>query len=111
MVEIRFVRDSRGRLSSVFASGHADFATHNEDVVCAGVSAILQAAYAGLEEVARLKFEGRHVEGNLEIHIPEGARERADVNAIIATAEVALVQLAEQYPAFVRVKRETEAKR
>ena len=111
MIEIKFVRDSRGRLSSVFAHGHAEFGKYDEDVVCAAVSAILQAAYAGLEEVARLKFEGKHIAGELEIHIPEAERERADVSAIVATAEIALMQVARQYPAYVRVTRDIEAKR
>lgn len=111
MIDIKFVRDSRGRLSSVFARGHAEFGKYDEDVVCAAVSAILQAAYAGLEEVARLKFDGKHVSGDLEIHIPETERERADVSAIVATAEIALQQIAVQYPSYVRVTREMEAKR
>jgi len=111
MVDVKFTRDSRGRLSSVFATGHAEFGAFPNDVVCAAVSAILQAAYVGLEDVAKLKFDGKHVSGELEIHIPESARERADVVAIVATAEVSLEQLARQYPEHVRVKRASETKR
>ena len=109
MIEIRFTRDSRGRLSSVFARGHAEFGKHDEDVVCAAVSAILQAAYAGLEDVAKLKFEGRHVSGELDIRIPEDARDRLDVAAIVGTAEIALVQLGLQYPGYVHVSRDVQA--
>ena len=111
MIEIKFTRDSHGRLSFVSARGHAEFGKYDEDVVCAAVSAVLQAAYAGLEDVAHLKFEGKHVAGELDIHIPEDARERADVNAIVLTAEIALLQIGHQYPAYVRVTRDTETKR
>ena len=111
MVDVKFTRDSRGRLSSVFATGHAEFGAFPNDVVCAAVSAILQAAYAGLEDVAKLQFDGKRVSGELDIRIPESARERADVAAIVATAEVSLEQLARQYPDHVRITRAAETKR
>lgn len=109
MVEVRFVRDSRTRLSSVFASGHAEFGAFPHDVVCAAVSAILQAAYAGLEEVARVRFDGTREPGDMRIQIPAGERERPDVAAILATAEVSLEQLARQYPDHVRVTQSVES--
>ena len=111
MVDVKFMRDSRGRLSSVFATGHAEFGAFPNDVVCAAVSAILQATYAGLEDVAKIKLEGKRLSGELAIHIPEAARDRADVAAIVATAEISLEQLARQYPEHVRVTRNAEAKR
>src|ERR1700761_4083963 len=49
--EVRFRRDSRDRLSSVFSSGHAEQGEPGEDVVCSAVSALLQAAWAGLTDV------------------------------------------------------------
>jgi uncharacterized protein YsxB (DUF464 family) len=106
---VTFARDDRGRLSSVFATGHAEFGAFPDDVVCAAVSAILQAAYAGLEDVAKLRFEGKRLAGELVIRIPEAARDRRDVAAIVATAEVSLEQLARQYPEHVRVRRTAEA--
>jgi hypothetical protein len=39
---------------------------------------------------------------------PEDARGRDDVNAIVATAELAIEQLAKQYRGFVRYVREPE---
>jgi len=108
LIEVKFTRDSRGRLSSVFATGHAEFGAFPDDVVCAAVSAILQAAYAGLEDVAKLQLDGKRLSGELVMHIPDAARERADVAAIVATAEISLEQLARQYPEHIRVRRESE---
>lgn len=109
MIEVKFARDSRGRLSSVFASGHAEFGAFPNDVVCAAVSAILLATYAGLEDVARLEFDGTRVAGKMSIPIPEPARARQDVSAIVATAAISLEQLARQYPEHVRVSYTSEA--
>jgi uncharacterized protein YsxB (DUF464 family) len=107
LVEVVFTRDSRRRLSSVFATGHAEFGAFPNDVVCAAVSAILQAAYAGLEDVAGIPLDGRRDAGELSMRIPAEARERVDVAAIVRTAEISLEQLARQYPDHVRVTQTT----
>lgn len=109
MIDVTFTEDSRGRLSSVFATGHAEFGDFPNDVVCAAVSAILQAAYAGLQDVAHLQFGGTRVSGRLEIPIPVAARDRADVSAIVQTAAISLEQLARQYPDHLRVTRTVES--
>jgi uncharacterized protein YsxB (DUF464 family) len=103
MLEIHITEDSRGRLSSLFARGHADFAIQSEDVICAAVSAILQAAYAGLEDVAKLRFDGKRAPGELLIRIPQEARDRTDVAAIVRTAAISVEQIARQHPEYVRV--------
>lgn len=109
MIEVTFSKDSRGRLSSVFATGHAEFGEFPNDVVCAAVSAILQATYAGLQDVAHLQFDGTRVSGRLEIPIPLADRDRLDVGAIVETAAVSLEQLARQYPGHLRVTRMVES--
>jgi hypothetical protein len=109
MVTVTFRRDSRNRLSSVFADGHADAADHGEDVVCAAVSGILQAAWVGLTDHAGVAVDGERAGGRLAMRWPEDARGRDDVAAIVATAELAIGQIARQSPKYVRVRREQEA--
>jgi uncharacterized protein len=110
MVEVRFRRDSRNRLSSVVSRGHADAAEHGEDVVCAAVSALLQAAWLGVADVAGVDVTGRRDPGDFEMRWPEDARDRADVAAIVETAERAVAQIAGQpeYASFVRYRSEPE---
>lgn len=105
MLEVTFYRDSRSRLSSVFALGHAGFADRGEDIVCAAVSAILQAARLGLEAHAGVKLDVRQHEGELRLRWPEAARDDAAVIAIVTTAELATEQIARQYPDHVRFAR------
>ncbi len=111
MVEVRFRRDSRNRLSSVVSTGHADRANHGEDVVCAAVSALLQAAWVGLTDVAHVPVSGHRRSGDLLMRWPEDARDRDDVRAIVATAELAIEQIARQERGAVRFVRESEAER
>ena len=102
MVEVVFHRDSRGRLSSIFADGHAEFAGQGEDVVCAAVSAILQAARLGLEEYAGIALEARQRHGRFTLSWPPEDRDDERVRAIAATAELSIRRIAEQFPEHVR---------
>src|SRR4030081_2461058 len=108
MLEVRLRRDSRNRLSSVFSNGHAEQGEPGEDIACAAVSALLQAAWAGLTDVARVKVSGHRRSGDLEMRWPEDVRDREDVNAIVATAELAIEQIAKQYRGAIAYVRETE---
>ncbi|HKU82086.1 MAG TPA: ribosomal-processing cysteine protease Prp [Candidatus Tumulicola sp.] len=102
MVEVVFRQDSRQRLSSISARGHAEFAVDADDLVCAAVSAVLQAARLGLEEHAGARLEARQRSGEFFVAWPAARRDDAAVSAIAATARLAIEQLARQYPEHVR---------
>jgi len=108
VLEVRFRRDSRNRLSSVFAAGHAQQGEPGEDIACAAVSALLQAAWAGLTDVAHVPVTGRRDSGDFAMTWPAQSRDRDDVRAIVATAELAIEQIAKQYRGAIRYVRESE---
>ena len=108
MVTVRIRKDGRERLSSIFASGHAGWAESGEDVVCAAVSAILQAALLGLMEVATVDVDARREDGRLAMSWPERTRDDAAVGAIVATAALSIERIAMQYPDHVHVIHERE---
>jgi uncharacterized protein YsxB (DUF464 family) len=109
LLEVTFRRDSRQRLSSVFATGHADSAVAGEDVVCAAASAILQAAELGLAAYAQLgDGVAERADGFMHVRVAAAERDRADVRAILGTAELAIEQLAHQFPVHVRYARSGE---
>lgn len=109
MVTVTFYRDSRNRLSSVFAKGHAGWAESGRDVVCAAVSAILQAACAGLQEHVKLDVGMRRGDGELSFSLPESARDDAAATAIVRTAEISIEQIAKQHPKSVTAALERES--
>jgi uncharacterized protein len=102
MLTVTFLRDSRKRLSRIFADGHAEAGNYGEDLVCAGASAILQAAWLGLASYAKIDLDVKHGDGQLDIRWPIATRDRADVQAIVATAHLAIEALADQFPLNVR---------
>ena len=111
MLEVVFHRDSRQRLSSIFAAGHAEFADHGEDIVCAAVSAILQAARLGLESYAGVRLEAHQAPGEFRIELPKKVRDDEAVRAIVATAELSVEQIAKQFPTHVIVRKTNKKSR
>lgn len=103
MLQVVFFKDSCNRLSSIFAGGHAEAGEYGTDVVCAAVSAVLQAARLGLEAHAKVSLEVVQRPGEFRIAWPPGVRDKPAVEAIVATAELAVRQIAAQYPNHVGV--------
>jgi uncharacterized protein YsxB (DUF464 family) len=107
VLEVTFYRDDRDRPAGLRAHGHADFDEHGKDVVCAAVSAILQAARLGLTEYANVKVVAQQEPGVLELRWAENERDDERLRAIVVTAQLATEQIADRYPEHVRVKRVT----
>jgi hypothetical protein len=103
LVEIRIGRDSRDRLSSFFASGHAGWDDDGKDVVCAAIATILQSAWLGLTDIAGIDVRGSREKGRLALGWPESARDDTAARAIVATAALSVERIAAQYPENVRV--------
>lgn len=111
MLQVTFYRDGLDRLARISAGGHAGFADYGNDVACAAVSAILQAARLGLEAHLGGQVEAGQRSGRLELSWSEPARESESLRAIVTTAELAIEQIAQQYPDHVRLRRSGIARR
>jgi uncharacterized protein YsxB (DUF464 family) len=103
LVEVHIRRDSRERLSSFFATGHADWADEGTDIVCAAVGTLLQAAWLGLSEVSGLVVDGSKKSGELSLAWPAEARDDAGVRAIVETVARSIERLAKQYPDHISI--------
>ncbi len=88
MLEITFFRDGDGRFAGFAARGHADFAEYGQDIVCAAVSAILQAARLGLEHYAAGEIEATQERGLMRLVVGEGRRDDESIAAIGTTADL-----------------------
>jgi hypothetical protein len=103
VVTVRIRKDSRSRLSSFLATGHAGWAQSGRDLACAAVSVILQSAWLGLSEVARVKLAGTRRSGRVALAWPAESRSRPHVRAIVETAALSIEYLALQYPDSIKV--------
>jgi hypothetical protein len=103
VLEVTFFRDGRDQFRALSARGHTDFADHGEDIVCAAVSAILQAARLGLERYAGIAPAAAQSSGEMELGWSAAEAELESVRAIVATAEMAIAEIAGRYPEHVRL--------
>lgn len=105
MTEVQVRRAPDGTITEIRVEGHAGFADHGEDIVCAAVSALTQTALIGLERVARHPHEGKIRDAYLLCRVkPGGTTESAALaQAILETTVLGLLDIAKDYHQFVRV--------
>jgi uncharacterized protein YsxB (DUF464 family) len=104
VLEVTFYRDDGDRWCGILARGHTDFAAHGTDIVCAAVSAILQAARLGLTQYGRAGVAARQEPGELELDWGEDQCDLESVQAIVTTAQLAIDQIARRFPKHVRLR-------
>ncbi len=110
MLEVTFYRDEHDRFAGLAAHGHVDFAEYGQDIVCAAVSGILQAARLGLEHYAGGELEATQSSGQMRIFWNVDRSDRESVEAIVITAELAIAQVARRFPEHVSLRREPISK-
>ena len=94
MIEIR---QDGNRIS---IEGHAEYAEHGKDIVCAAISTLSQVFVASVEELTAAKIKTAQTGGYMEIVIEEST-ERAQV--LLDSFFIGCQMVAEQYPEYVRV--------
>jgi uncharacterized protein YsxB (DUF464 family) len=94
-----------GSIARVYSSGHAGYAAQGEDIVCAGISAILQTAVLGLREYLGLSVAVEMQEGELELilerDLPQPQRGQADI--VLGTMRLGLESLRLSYPDHLQI--------
>lgn len=106
MVRIEFRKNAAGDIVGVLAHGHAGWAQKGTDIVCAAVSATLQAMWLGLERVARIPVGSDVDPGHMELTWSSENAQLISVDMIVRTAATYLLELHCQYPAHVLIDRE-----
>ena len=105
MITVRVGRAEDGSVVSLETEGQAGFAEPGEDIVCAGVTALVVTALIGLKRVAGHPHEGRARSGKAWCRLlPGGTPEsRLKAQAILETTVLGLKDIAKDYKDYVRV--------
>jgi len=93
-----------GRTISLSAAGHSGYSEKGRDIVCAGVSALVQALLYGFETV--LRVEGLTIEIDEErtaIHLDWRNCTSGDMDVLVETIVGSLKKIAGEYPDYVRI--------
>ncbi len=100
MITVR-IRYTDGRISSYEVSGHAEYAKHGKDIVCAGVSSLTLSAALGLRDVLNKNGTYRSKEGHLFVEISE-TDDRTE--AILQTMRLGLSEMQKQYSELITIE-------
>lgn len=105
MIEVQVRRDEKGDFLSFQATGHADYAPHGEDIVCAAVSALVQTTVLGLAHHVGIKPEIKVKAGYLRCNIPENAaKKKAEVRLLLEVMLTGLREIKKEYPKYLELK-------
>lgn len=106
MTAVQFFQ-SAGRFVGFKAKGHTGYAPSGRDIVCAGLSTLLQTAVLGLQELAGvdLEVEQEPKSGLLACRIGETADKAklAKADLILNLAYLGLRQIAADYQEYVQI--------
>lgn len=94
------ITKKHGQIIKVQAKGHSGYGPAGKDIICAGVSALLQALKIGLEDLAG------HQLGSIEegfLACPVGPEPTAQFLARVI--ELSLIEMAMEYPKYLQVER------
>lgn len=105
MICIRVETDIGRKIIGFSVRGHAAYAPHGEDIVCAAVSAITQTAVIGLQKYFAQLLEVNQASGDLSVIIAENLshREREIADAILNTMYWGLKSMEQDYKKYVKV--------
>ncbi len=86
--------------------GHARFAPHGQDIVCAAVSAVTHTVVIGMKKVLQVKPVLNVKEGLLECSLPpdllEPVQEKVDL--ILEVMVTGLEEIKKEYPDYIKVE-------
>ncbi|MDN5332589.1 MAG: uncharacterized protein PWP45_1814 [Tepidanaerobacteraceae bacterium] len=104
MIRITVTLDENERVRELSLKGHAGYAEYGRDIVCAAVSALVETAVLGLENVAEIRIFPVKKEGYFYLTLPENEEEQKLFKAfiILETTVLGLKDIARTYPAHVK---------
>ena len=107
MTDVTVTRKNN-HIVAVTASGHTGYGESGEDIVCAGISTLIQSALLGLLQVAQInvKYTVNEQEGSLKFTLPENLTdaERHDADVILNTMLCGLQDFYTEYSDYINLE-------
>lgn len=104
MITVSIKRDQDGCIKVFSVSGHSGYAKRGQDIVCAGVSAVVQTAILGLQELLNIECAGSQSDGQLICSLPlVGPLLRREADIVLETMLLGLTAIASSYAGYVQI--------
>ncbi|WP_124057574.1 ribosomal-processing cysteine protease Prp [Vaginisenegalia massiliensis] len=108
MINIRIFSDQANQIQALEVSGHAGYAEHGSDIVCAAVSSQVISVENSLHHLLQLDVQTQvdEVEGGyLKLTLPEitAKTTKQEAQLLLRHLDFALSVLAESYPEYIQM--------
>jgi len=106
MIRITITRTESGNIQSFTMSGHANFANHGEDIVCAGASAVSFGTVNAIEVLTGVVADAKQGEGGfLECVFPENLSDATGekVQLLLEAMVVSLQGIEKEYGKHIKI--------
>lgn len=107
MTDITITRKNNS-IVEVCASGHTGYGESGEDIVCAGVSTLIQSALLGLLQVVgiNVKYSVDEQKGSLRFTLPQSLtpNERHDADIVLNTMLCGLQDFYSEYSDYINLE-------
>jgi uncharacterized protein YsxB (DUF464 family) len=106
MIRMTINRTKAGNIRSFTMSGHADFAEHGEDIVCAGASAVSIGTVNAIEVLTGVVAEAKQGAGGfLECVFPEDSSDATGekVQLLLEAMVISLQEIEKEYGHHIKI--------
>ncbi|MDR0267768.1 ribosomal-processing cysteine protease Prp [Paenibacillus sp.] len=106
MINVRILRQKDGSIRGFEVKGHANYAKHGEDIVCAGVSTVTVGTVNSLEALTGTVMDSRMNDGFLSAYLPsDGMKDRGpQAQLLLESMVVMLNSISESYGKYIQIK-------
>ncbi|PIC63867.1 ribosomal-processing cysteine protease Prp [Sporosarcina sp. P13] len=104
MIHVYITKEPSGRISAFEMDGHADFAEHGKDLVCAGASAVSFGAVNAISELTGIipEIEQGANGGYLRVAFPVTERD-AEVQLLVQAMIISLQTIELDYAEYIQL--------
>lgn len=105
MITVKVKKEQSGRIQSFEMSGHANFAEHGKDLVCAAASAV---SFGAVNAVIALTGETPEIQqgtdgGYLKVVLPYRTKKETDMQLIVKAMIVSLQTIEKDYGQHIKI--------
>lgn len=88
------------RKDEIKISGHANYAVHGSDIVCAGVTALMQTLIKSIEDLTEDKMEYEISPGRVDIKYGDLSEKS---KTLVDSFFIGICMIADEFPEYVRI--------
>lgn len=110
MIKVMITRNSDGTIDSFTVKGHANFAKHGEDIVCAGVSAVTVGTVNAIEQLTGIELVSKMQDGFVSGGVPKllESPQSERVQLLLESMIVSLKTIEDSYGTYLQIKEKSK---